>query len=190
MFLGLYTANMTGNLVAIGRAATQGGATHALRSAVPIAGFFAGLLCAALWTRGRNRTWSPLAVEAVLLAAIGFVPGTLPLWGAAVLAFAMGLQNATLTRAGELPVRTTHVTGTISRLAESLAQLLRTGRRQARRRVWFLSGLLVAYLGGAACGTIALAALSQRALVIPAVLAACVVFVHREAFRFGRRAEA
>src|ERR671937_577199 len=50
--------------------------------------------CAALWTRGRNRTWSPLAVEAVLLAAIGFVPGTLPLWGAAVLAFAMGLQNA------------------------------------------------------------------------------------------------
>jgi uncharacterized membrane protein YoaK (UPF0700 family) len=102
----------------------------------------------------------------------------------------MGLQNATLTRAGNLPVRTTHVTGTISRLAESLAQLVRTGRRQARRRVWFLSGLLVAYLGGAACGTIALAALNQRALVVPAVLAGSLMFLHREAFRFHRRAEA
>ena len=191
VFLGLYTANMTGNLVAIGRAAAQGSGMHALRSAVPIAGFFVGLLCAALWTRARHRTWWPLGVEALLLVGVGLIPGALPIWGAAVLAFAMGLQNATLTRAGQLSVRTTHVTGTISRLAESLAQLVRTGRSQSRQRVLFLSALLCGYLGGAICGTIALSALDQRALTIPAVtLAACLASIRRQPFRARRHVAA
>jgi hypothetical protein len=67
VFLGLYTANMTGNLVAIGRAAAQGGSMHLLRSSVPVGGFFAGLLCSALWTRSHRKGWQPLAAEAVLL---------------------------------------------------------------------------------------------------------------------------
>ena len=170
VFLGLYTANMTGNLVGIGRAAAHGGAMHVVRTAVPVVAFFAGLLCAALWTRARRRHWQPLAAEAVLLAALGVAPGPLPIWAAAVPAFAMGLQNATLTRAGRLSVRTTHVTGTISRLAESLGQLIRTRSVQARLRVLFLSGLLAAYLGGAVCGTILLSALEVRALLIPAAV--------------------
>jgi uncharacterized membrane protein YoaK (UPF0700 family) len=106
-------------------------------------------------------------------------------WTAAVAAFAMGLQNATLTRAGGLSLRTTHVTGTISRLAESLAQLVRTGSRQERRRVLFLSGLLLAYLAGAICATMALAAFDQRALLIPAGALACwIALGQRQPSRF------
>ena len=130
VFLGLYTANMTGNLVAVGRAATHGGAMQMLRSLVPIVGFFAGLVCAASWTRRRRNHWQPLALEALLLVMFGLLPGPVPLWTAAIPAFAMGLQNATLTRAGRLSVRTTHVTGTISRLAESLAQLIKPTQRE------------------------------------------------------------
>jgi uncharacterized membrane protein YoaK (UPF0700 family) len=37
---------------------------------------------------------------------------------------AMGLQNATLTHFGPLTVRTTHVTGTLSNLADELVQYL------------------------------------------------------------------
>jgi uncharacterized membrane protein YoaK (UPF0700 family) len=173
VFAGLYTANMTGNLVAIGRAAARGGTANALRSAVPVAGFFAGLLCAALWTGARRRHWQPLAAEAVLLIGVGLAPGPLPVWAAALPAFAMGLQNATLTRAGRLSVRTTHVTGTISRLAESLAQVVRTGTRKPRERVLFLSGLLLAYLCGAVCGTVALEKLTHFALLIPAAALGC-----------------
>src|SRR5215510_12110679 len=37
---------------------------------------------------------------------------------------AMGLQNATLTHFGPLTIRTTHVTGTLSNLADELVQYL------------------------------------------------------------------
>jgi uncharacterized membrane protein YoaK (UPF0700 family) len=169
VFLGLYTANMTGNVVAIGRAATQGGAIEAARRATPVLAFFGGLFCAALWHARRRLSRLPLALEAMLLLGLAFASTPLPIWVAAVPAFAMGLQNATLTRAGRLSVRTTHVTGTISRLAESVAQLVRTHRRRTRLRVAFLSGLLAAYLAGAICGTVALAAFGLRALLAPAV---------------------
>lgn len=177
IFLGLYTANMTGNLVAIGRAATHGGAFEAVKRVVPVVAFFAGMFCSALWTRARRVLWAPLALEAVLLAGLAMLPMQLPIWVAAVPAFAMGLQNGTLTRAGRLSVRTTHVTGTISRLAESLAIFVRTRQRTARQRALFLGTLLLAYLGGAICGTLLLGALALRALLVPAgALAAWLAF--------------
>lgn len=39
-------------------------------------------------------------------------------------ALAIGLQNATLTRVGALSVRTTHITGTLSKFAESTSRYL------------------------------------------------------------------
>jgi uncharacterized membrane protein YoaK (UPF0700 family) len=186
VFVGLYTANMTGNLVAIGRTATQGSATDLLERVLPVVGFFAGLLCAALWTQTRRRWWQPLAVEALLLAGLGAAPRPLPVWAAAFAAVAMGLQNATVTHAGPLSVRTTHVTGTISRLAESFAQWLRTRSRQARQRVWFFGGLLLAYLAGAVGGTFGLRELGQRAFLIPAAALALVGWFLTRRLRFWR----
>lgn len=184
LFLGLYTANMTGNLVSIGRLATQGGSLflHLL----PVAGFFIGLFCAALWTQADRTWWHPLAAEAALLAGLGVARSPLPIWAAAIAAFAMGLQNATLKRSGRLSVRTTHVTGTISRLAESLAQWLRTRRRQPGERVLFLAGLLVTYLAGAVCGTLTLVPLGQRALLIPAAALVAWLLLHHRARKRSR----
>ncbi len=88
----------------------------------------------------------------------------------ALLAFAMGIQTATLTHIGPLTVYTTFVTGTLTKFAESLAQVLcwshdhfrlsgklsdtvrRMPKQQEARNAAFLISIWLCYLTGAAIG--------------------------------------
>ena len=185
----ILTANMSGNSVRMATGAANGNGAEILRRGWPIAFFTAGLIASALVHEvgSRHRFLSTSAitfgVEAALLgcvqllyvqsgAAMGvgshfYVP-------AALLALAMGVQNATLTRVGALSVRTTHVTGTISEFVEGLSQfsfwtfdrLRATGARRAhrllaiaRRQQHFQQAVLTLLLWtsfalGALCGTL------------------------------------
>lgn len=88
-----------------------------------------------------------------------------------MLAAAMGLQTATLTRVGPLTVNTTFVTGMLNKLAQLLARVLfhsydlhrrsaasrdgqlRRDRRRELRQVGFIFAVWILYLTGAVCGT-------------------------------------
>ena len=101
---------------------------------------------------------------------------------------AMGLQNATLTHFGPLTVRTIHVTGTLSNLADELVQYLvwlkaqtsaagrfahavRASQAQPSfRAVCFLTGVWLSYCAGAALGAYLEHAWHLRSLGIPVTL--------------------
>jgi uncharacterized membrane protein YoaK (UPF0700 family) len=137
----VFTANMTGNTVALGMGLVQHDWLLAARRGFAIPMF----VCGMLWSRviahvGHLRGWRHAASvlfgsEAVLLGGFGvlgvlLVPngkleddsGSLYFILLALLSLAMGVQNASLSHFGPLSVRTTHVTGNLATLADELAK--------------------------------------------------------------------
>ena len=145
----VFTANMTGNTIAIGLGALDGHVALALRRGFAIPMFVLGLVTSRLFVHvGDRRGWTRVAgaifaFEAVLLAAFIAFGHPLPSSEAAegdaryyllvaLPSFAMGLQNAALTHFGPLSIRTTHVTGNLARLADFIAQYLVWLRARSR----------------------------------------------------------
>lgn len=140
--LHLFTANMTGNTVHLGRAIANFDLREIVQSALAVATFMLGLLASRLAVDVARRigfrriAGAIFLVEAVMLAIYGIVG--VPLLARendvkstatyslllVLLAGAMGLQNAAMTHFGPLTVRTTHVTGTLAELAEQIAEVV------------------------------------------------------------------
>ena len=111
----------------------------------------------------------------------------------ALLAFAMGMQTATLTHLGSLTVYTTFVTGSLTQSAESLGRVVfwiydtvRGGKamshivRQLPRQVdavdsVLLFGIWLCYVVGAATGTVTKQRWELRALYFPIGVLICLV---------------
>lgn len=96
-----------------------------------------------------------------------------------LLAFAMGLQTAALTRVGALTVHTTFVTGMLNKLAQLLSQalVLRFGTRpqansgmKISRQATLLSAIWFAYFLGAATGALMSRYWSARSLFLPGAI--------------------
>lgn len=139
----ILNANMSGNTIAIGYNTIQGHPDVALERGFAVLMFVVGLFIAAFIHEFGHRhdvrsvSVIPFALEiGLLLAYISLGQPVLrgeevvPLhestiyWLLALSTLAMGIQNATLTRAEALSVRTTHVTGTISKFAEATSRYL------------------------------------------------------------------
>jgi uncharacterized membrane protein YoaK (UPF0700 family) len=132
-YLGLghvFVANMTGNVVFFGFAADPASGLSALMAAVAFAGFIAGAftggVAGRIWA-ARTRLWPPIVFGAqgvILLAAAagaGYAlpagPGNGRAWLISILAFAFGLQNATVRRIAVPDLTTTVLTLTVTGLA-------------------------------------------------------------------------
>jgi len=197
----LFTANMTGNTVHLARNISQrhwGDA--ALAGSVLLAfviGSLAGRALIEVGARHRFRKIASLTLfmEAVLIAMVLTLPllrnvKTAPRDLLLVLAAAMGLQTATLTRIGALTVHTTFVTGMINKFAQLLSHALFLtydrllgGRhydekqQTAFRQAMFLLSIWILYCSGALSGARADSALGLRSLAIPVALLASIVIV-------------
>ena len=157
----VFTANMTGNTVALGMGLVHHDWLLAARRGFAIPMFLIGML----WSRiiahvGHLRAWRNAASilfgsEALLLA--GFVILGLALVPSgriesdssqpyflllALLSLAMGVQNASLSHFGPLSVRTTHVTGNLATLADQIV-LFGIWFHSARRRLGLREALIV-----------------------------------------------
>jgi len=198
----IFTANMSGNSVHIGMSLGQANWPDLLRPLCAVASYVVGmgLTRIALEISGRiglRRIASiTFAVEALLLALFAEATPRMHLGQIvnqhspayflviAQLAFAMGVQTATLTHVGALTVYTTFVTGTLTKLTESLTRVLffaydelrRTGIshivRQARSHQDVQQSAMLAstwsmYVLGAAAGTLLQAKWELRALFVP-----------------------
>jgi uncharacterized membrane protein YoaK (UPF0700 family)/anti-anti-sigma regulatory factor len=104
-----------------------------------------------------------------------------------IAAFAMGLQNATITRISGAVVRTTHLTGVVTDLGLELVQLfhwwrdkLKADRAFRQRRLWFVSrrhptvqrvallaSIFASFLFGVIAGTVLYEKLGPAALLAP-----------------------
>ncbi len=196
----IYTANMSGNSVAIGIRAWQQDWVETLRRAWPIAFYVLGLLIARVWLEiaGRERVKSAacvaFSIEVVVLTPVCFahsiphsqLASTLSFVLIALLAFAMGVQNAALTHFSTLTLHTGFVTGTLLTMAErftkyltwaydrfrhgreSISVVLHNSRSQAElRTALLLASLWMLYVAGAFCGAAGQTFFGLICLLIP-----------------------
>ena len=132
----------------------------------------------------------PMVVEAVLLGGFALLidwqatanlqTENARVWLTFLPSFAMGLQNATITRISGGVVRTTHVTGVVTDLGLELSKMAfgRLGRRRAKGsaramqehwRALMLASILASFALGAGLGTLAFD-LFEAYSMVPAVL--------------------
>lgn len=202
----IYTANMSGNSVAIGIHAVSGEWFEALRRLLPVAAYFAGLLyCRLLIAYGAMRHIRRIATLTLLCEVALLLPVCLNSTPAAValswtfiglLAGAMGLQNATLTHFSNLTVHTGFVTGTLVKCAEHMAGYLnwawdqiwnkkrspfellaRSDERKALSKGGWLALIWLAYVVGACVGAFDQHAHKLRSLLVPIIGLLCVALV-------------
>lgn len=215
----VFVANMSGNSVALGLYAARLDWAQCCHRGFPILMFLTGLLVGgtlAETARARSTAHaltSVLIVEALLLAGFSFLAiwnygglpdATLapPQSGAtdllvALSALAMGVQNVALRAAGALSVYTTHVTGTLTQLADKTVKYAQWRWRNHRdtqspanrpcadappddstaRELLFLSSLWVVYVLGALAGTASLMHWGIAASLAPLVVIGAVIIL-------------
>lgn len=133
-----FVAHMTGNTVHLGNQLVTGRWDDAAKAATVIFAFILGsvfgraIVEAGARKRQRNIASITLLAEAVLilafiwLKAVVFpsqeIPLPMLLVLLALLAAAMGLQTATLTKIGPLTIHTTFVTGMLNKFAEAISE--------------------------------------------------------------------
>ena len=143
----IYTANMSGNSVAIGIQAWDQNWLETLRRAWPVAVYVVGLLCSRILLEigGREKVRRVAAIafgiEIAALLPVSFAHSILHsqtqsalVFGLiALLSFAMGVQNAALTHFSNMTLHTGFVTGTLVKMAEQFTKFLTWSYDQVRR---------------------------------------------------------
>jgi uncharacterized membrane protein YoaK (UPF0700 family) len=196
-YLGLghvFTANMTGNVVLLGfgLAGTRG--LPVISPLVSLVAFlvgsgFGGLLASRLADRHRLHLGTALSIEALLTGAAALFTAVANIHAnafsgdlvVAVLAFAMGVRNATVRRIAVPDLTTTVLTMTLTGLAADSRLFGGSGKGTARRTTAFAS-----MLTGAVAGALLLKTSVALPLAVAAVLAlgTCVAYT-----RLGQTAE-
>jgi uncharacterized membrane protein YoaK (UPF0700 family) len=118
---GLFVSFMSGNSTQLAIALGRGNPAEAGRIAELVAFFVLGAAAGQMLAdiaRGRHMTWVLVGVG--ILLAISGVLRTAP----EPMTFAMGALNASMHRAGHIPVSVTFVTGVLVRLGQGLGSLL------------------------------------------------------------------
>lgn len=179
-----FTAHMTGATVHLGQRLLDARWNEAAFAGGVIATFFLGSITGRTIIeigsrrRIRNVAIATLILEAALISAVAF-------WGTSnvqivLLAAAMGVQTATLTRIGSLTVHTTFVTGMLNKLAQLVAHAgflaydgfrgsteAKIARGPVLQEGRFIFGVWACYLIGAIAGTGTRSRWGVHALLVP-----------------------
>jgi len=188
VLLGRHTSHMTGQVAAAGEALGHGDSLGAVQAIKLVGAFVVGAATAAalldLTAAHRSRYTAVLALEALVLAASAVWASrsatqlaSLPL----ALCFAMGLQNAIVTRISGAVVRTTHLTGVLTDFGMECVRVVRwffgaRGQRPGQQRAAQLEraslhvALVVSFLGGATAGPVLVRHVGSAALAAPVLI--------------------
>jgi uncharacterized membrane protein YoaK (UPF0700 family) len=178
-YLGLghvFTANMTGNIVFLGFGIAGSGGLPVLAPLISLASFLlgaagGGVLADRIGDRHRVHVARALAIEVSLLAVAAALAAAVDVRPnsasgdivIALLAFAMGVRNATVRRIGVPDLTTTVLTMTLTGLAADSPLAGGDGKGSVRR-----IAAVLAMFGGALTGALLL----KTSLVLPLVAAA------------------
>jgi uncharacterized membrane protein YoaK (UPF0700 family) len=164
----LFGANMTGNTVLFGIAATTGNLSQAAAVFEPIVAFVAGCGIATIFL-GTSQNVCFL-IEAAILGVSAFTeqsPGQLVL-----ISLAMGVQNATVNTFGSVRANTSFITGNYERLGQAVARIA-TGKAgtNERKTLIVVTPLVISYaIGAAVAATLLLHRVPHVLLVIVAII--------------------
>jgi uncharacterized membrane protein YoaK (UPF0700 family)/anti-anti-sigma regulatory factor len=207
---GRAVSHVSGTVATFGKDVTDGDWALLGSSAWIVWWFLVGAFGAGMAMHvARARRWKsiyvlPIAIEAAALVALGFVialsdapqiegartiAGPSLLVATGIACFAMGLQNATITRISGGVVRTTHVTGVLTDLGLELFALVprrgptRTvasqpvGGLSVGERAGLLASILASFAIGAGLGGWALTMTVDFVVVPPVLFLAWIIFV-------------
>jgi uncharacterized membrane protein YoaK (UPF0700 family) len=192
-YLGLghvFTANMTGNIVLLGFGIAGSGGLPVVSPLVSLAAFLLGAGAGGRLTKcresARERVGQALAVEVVFLAAATLLAVTIDIHAnsasgdsvIALVAFAMGVRNATVRTLGVPDLTTTVLTMTLTGLAAESRLFGGTGTGSMRR-----VAAVLAMLAGALCGALLLRDRLALPLAAAAALALATLLVYLPATR-------
>jgi len=212
----VFTANMSGNSIHIGMYLSQRDWPNLLRPMCAVVSYVVGMLLTRIAIEAAGRAGvrriasCAFGLEALLLAIFARATPAMHFGQVAdlhspayflfvgLLAFAMGVQTATLTNVGALTIYTTFVTGTLTKMTESVTRVLfwafdelrQTGishivrklpAQQDVRQGAMLASIWTVYVLGAAAGVLAKARWELRALYVP--VAVLIIFILVDRFR-------
>ncbi|MCX2929595.1 YoaK family protein [Mycobacterium sp. CVI_P3] len=174
---GVFANVQTGNVIFFALHLSQGRPANALAHVWPILAFVAGVGLASHLKSGRVERylkhplrWTMLA-QAIVLATIGFVPGTVPNSYVTVpISFVAAMQIGLFRKIGDfvyLPVATT---GNLMRLIESGYTGFVDHDAIARRAFRTYAAVTLFFTGGALAGAFATRAWSVQAIWLPAAV--------------------
>ena len=163
---GLFISFMSGNSTQMAAAIGQGDLAEAGSIAKLIVLFVAGAAggqIVANFAGARHLAWVLVTVVVLLVAAAALRAAPEPM------VLAMGALNASLHRAGNIPVSLTFVTGVLVRFAQGLGDFL---TRRATGPVWLLQAVpWVGLIAGAILGAVAYGRVGETALWLPVIMA-------------------
>lgn len=170
---GVFTANMTGNLVLAGLTQRPGYPSMIVWIVVAIVTFVVAIYLALRWTRSRSRRVLAIALIVGIAAQIAVLAGwialphPLALGTTAILlapsAVAMAVQTAISKRVeNSAGVTTTYVTGTITSIAADLAD-------RKPQDLFTRTGVLIALVAGALCDSLLMGVSPVAAAALPAL---------------------
>jgi uncharacterized membrane protein YoaK (UPF0700 family) len=179
---GVFVSFMSGNTTDLAVSLTHRDWVTAAVIGAILALFVAGVMAGEMLERMAARRWTGqfgpslvLGLEAVFLAAGAALYGTGGRLALFPLVFAMGLQNATMHRAGGISIGLTYVTGTLVQIGRTLAAML-SGEGGGRRLMEY-AALWVSLAVGAGCGALVVTVSTTIALSIAAAVAAALAVV-------------
>ena len=127
---GVYLGNMSGDSVGVGLALARRDWHELIIRGGPVLSFSVGLLLGGV-IQDLARRWAVrrlLALALVIEALCLFAFGAMPAWADGPRVFlgavAMGIQNTSLRNSGIVSLYTTHVTGLLTNLTESVSALI------------------------------------------------------------------
>jgi uncharacterized membrane protein YoaK (UPF0700 family) len=169
----------TGNVILFALGATGRNWGQALQHLWAILAFMVGVLLSSHIKSGRlNRAlhypmrWA-MAVQAVTLAVIGFVPATVsPTWVNVPISFVTAMLIGLFRNVGELSYIAVATTGNLMRLVESGYTALVDRDAKSRSAIPVYAAIVAAFAGGAVIGGVATHAWNVRAIWFPAGLLA------------------
>ena len=219
---GVVVAHTTGNVTHLGEFLAERRFTEAWRiGGFLVLLFLCGAVASAVMTEGarrrgmRSKYILPMLVQGLLLCALALLINLYTLdrssrlsfdahpallyWLSGIASFAMGLQNATITKISGAVVRTTHLTGVVTDLGlEGVQYLLwlrdktrppygRPGRaarvlRLSQRhpsilRIALLASIFGSFLFGVIAGTVVFASLPRLAMLAPVAFLLWIIWV-------------
>lgn len=211
-----FTSHVTGSVGRLANDIAMGDAPAALSAALLVLSFFFGAFAASLIIEGSTERHVPAAygvallIEGLLLAlfvvSAGFSTADHPRLHdaqAALLCFALGMQNSLVTRLSGAVIRTTHLTGVVTDLGIEAARWYRFYRSKVRAlpsllperepaarpsvaRSLLLGVIVATFVAGAIAGALTTQHASRWAMALPAVavfLASAFAFSQRNAPR-------
>ncbi|WP_236638032.1 YoaK family protein [Mangrovicoccus ximenensis] len=180
--LSQYASHMTGHLSQVAGALAGRDFRLVALSLAVLALFVSGAaLASAMIARGnfpraRGTYCAPLALQGLLLGCLGFADAVPQAWqgwaGLGLLAFAMGLQNATITRISGARIRTTHATGLLTDMGIEIGRGLfgRGADGYDRARLVLFVQLVACFVLGGIAGVHGQQDMGWRFALVPAAV--------------------